>query len=476
MEPRPGEERLHDGWWTVILLFVIAVFFFVTATLFAGTFRSYVPVTLTSDRAGLVMETGAKVKLRGVQVGRVGEITGGQGPASLRAGDRPGPDQVHPGQRRAPRSGPPPRSARSSSTWSIRRDPSPQRLAAGAVLRSNNVTTEVNTVFQNVVDLLDKVDPAKLNAVLTALAEGVRGQGERIGQAITDPNQVLKALNARSDTIREDWRSFKSFSDTYARRRTRHRDDPRRRQHHQHHHRRSARRRWTRCCSTRSASRTPASEPVRRQPGPTWSRGQPPRADDRPAAQVQPRLHLLVAGRVLDAGHGGATTRGAARTASRPTWTSPCCSGNDPYRYPDNLPIVAAKGGPGGKPGCGSLPDRHQELPGAPAGHQHRLGNRPRHPAQPGHRHPVLGRLLPGHPRDAAAAEHPPVPARPGTRPGPGPGHAALRGGLYGPGGVPLWPGLPPAPPPAPRAIPDRAGASRFGGATGARAGPPPTP
>ena len=32
---------------------------------------SYVPVTLTSDRAGLVMETGAKVKMRGVQVGRV---------------------------------------------------------------------------------------------------------------------------------------------------------------------------------------------------------------------------------------------------------------------------------------------------------------------------------------------------------------------------------------------------------------------
>ena len=31
--------------------------------------------------------------------------------------------------------------------------------------------------------------------------------------------------------------------------------------------------------------------------------------------------------------------------------------GDDPYRYPDNLPIVGAKGGPGGKPGCGSLPD-----------------------------------------------------------------------------------------------------------------------
>lgn len=84
MEARPGEERLHDRWWTVVLLLAIAAFFFVTATAFAGTFRSYVPVTLTADRSGLVMETGAKVKMRGVQVGRVGQVEGGRGPSSLR--------------------------------------------------------------------------------------------------------------------------------------------------------------------------------------------------------------------------------------------------------------------------------------------------------------------------------------------------------------------------------------------------------
>ncbi len=37
--------------------------------------------------------------------------------------------------------------------------------------------------------------------------------------------------------------------------------------------------------------------------------------------------------------------------------------GNDPYTYPENLPIVAAKGGPGGKPGCGSLPDASKNFP-----------------------------------------------------------------------------------------------------------------
>jgi phospholipid/cholesterol/gamma-HCH transport system substrate-binding protein len=37
--------------------------------------------------------------------------------------------------------------------------------------------------------------------------------------------------------------------------------------------------------------------------------------------------------------------------------------GDDPYRYPDNLPVVRAKGGPGGKPGCGSLPDVSKNFP-----------------------------------------------------------------------------------------------------------------
>jgi phospholipid/cholesterol/gamma-HCH transport system substrate-binding protein len=37
--------------------------------------------------------------------------------------------------------------------------------------------------------------------------------------------------------------------------------------------------------------------------------------------------------------------------------------GDDPYRYPDNLPVIAANGGPGGKPGCGSLPDPTKKFP-----------------------------------------------------------------------------------------------------------------
>ena len=54
--------------------------------------QSYVPVTLSSDRTGLVMETNADVMLRGVQVGRVSQIGGGKDGASLKL--EIDPDQI----------------------------------------------------------------------------------------------------------------------------------------------------------------------------------------------------------------------------------------------------------------------------------------------------------------------------------------------------------------------------------------------
>src|SRR5215217_7374152 len=42
--------------------------------LFQGSFTKTEPVTVISDRAGLVMNNDAKVRMRGVQVGKVGSI------------------------------------------------------------------------------------------------------------------------------------------------------------------------------------------------------------------------------------------------------------------------------------------------------------------------------------------------------------------------------------------------------------------
>jgi phospholipid/cholesterol/gamma-HCH transport system substrate-binding protein len=47
-------------WYAPVLVLVVIALVAITAVLFSGTYRTTVPVTIVSDRIGLVMENGAK--------------------------------------------------------------------------------------------------------------------------------------------------------------------------------------------------------------------------------------------------------------------------------------------------------------------------------------------------------------------------------------------------------------------------------
>ncbi len=125
--------------------------------------------------------------------------------------------------------------------------------------------------------------------------------------------------------------------------------------------------------------------------------------------------------------------------------------GDDPYHYPDNLPIIGAKGGPGGKPSCGSLPDVAKNWPVrnlvTNTGFGTGIDWRPNPGSVPG-----LGQLPADHRAVPRTAELSATCSADRHRAHPYPGAPAYGADLYAPMGSPLWPGLPPAPPPgAPR-------------------------
>src|SRR6202040_4332872 len=72
--------------------------------------------------------------------------------------------------------------------------------------------------------------------------------------------------------------------------------------------------------------------------------------------------------------------------------------GEDPYHYPDNLPVIGAKGGPGGKPGCGSLPDVAKNWPGRNLVTNTGFGTGMDWRPNPGIGFPALGHYPPGTP------------------------------------------------------------------------------
>ncbi|GAB3216475.1 MCE family protein [Mycolicibacterium hippocampi] len=430
-----------------MLLVMVAAFLLVTIGIYNGTFRSYVPVTLTSDRSGLVMETGAKVKLRGVEVGRVRTITGGDARASLELALYPDQIQFIPANVGA--------QIQATTAFGAKfvdlvypPDPSPDRLAAGAVLRSTNVSTEVNTIFGNLSELLQMIDPAKLNAVLTAVADGVRGKGERMGQATTDLNTVLTALNERNETIREDWRSFKNFNDTYAAVAS---DiitilD-------------GASTTSTTLVNHSSELDTLLLNTIGLSRAGTELLGSSKDSFVDLVDVLEPTTGLLheyspvytcfLQGATWFLDNGGFDVWGGANGRSIQLDVG-LLFGNDPYKYPENLPVIAAKGGPGGRPGCGSLPDATKNFPVrqlvANTGWGPGLDIRP----NPGIGHPCWANYLP------VTRANPQPPSIRQCLPGPAPGPIPYPGAppygapLYGPGGTPLYPGVPPATPTPP--------------------------
>src|SRR5262249_42872169 len=68
----------------------------------------------------------------------------------------------------------------------------------------------------NLQAVVQAIDPAKLNSVLTAVAESLRGKGDVIGEAITSGNNVLLAVNPRMDTVRKDWQLFGQTTAAYS--------------------------------------------------------------------------------------------------------------------------------------------------------------------------------------------------------------------------------------------------------------------
>ncbi|MBI3226587.1 MAG: MCE family protein [Mycolicibacterium cosmeticum] len=353
-------EKIDPIWYAPILFVVIGALIALTALLFSGTLRAFVPVTLVSDRAGLVMENGAKVKLRGVQVGEVGSIGERSGLASLNLKLYPGPFRYLPGNVEA--------EIKSSTAFGAKYvdlivpagGPSGEALQPGAVLQSRNVTVEVNTVFENLQSVVHAIDPAKLNSVLSAVAQSLRGKGDTIGQAISSANNVLLTVNPRMPTVQRDWQLFGQTTAAYS-------DaaedivailDS------------------AATTSTTIATHAQALDTVLlsaigfAQSGINVIGGNQQNLvramnilDPTTSLLMKysPTYTCLFQGAQWFLEHGGRDAMGG--NGKSVIMDAAMLAGDDPYRFPDNLPIVNAKGGPGGKPSCGSLPDVTENYP-----------------------------------------------------------------------------------------------------------------
>jgi phospholipid/cholesterol/gamma-HCH transport system substrate-binding protein len=200
----------------LVTLAVMAAIVAVALGLFQGSFTESLPVTVLSPRAGLVMNPDAKVKMRGVQVGKVASIESRpDGQAALHLAMDPSQMHLIPANVVVDLTSPTVFGAKFVELVPPA-EPSARSLHAGQVLDSQHVTVEINTVFQHLTSVLGTLDPAKLNETLGALASAFSGRGEKIGQALSDLDSFLAKVDPSLSALSHDSAVLPAVANAYA--------------------------------------------------------------------------------------------------------------------------------------------------------------------------------------------------------------------------------------------------------------------
>jgi phospholipid/cholesterol/gamma-HCH transport system substrate-binding protein len=199
-----------------------AIGMLVVAALAGGVVLAYqqvftptVPATVIAPRAGLLMYPGADVTLYGVTIGRVTSIVPAGGQARLDIALDPAQVSHIPANVQASIAEP---TVFGPKFLDLVVPPHPvaRRLQPGQVIEPAAAPTEVNTVFESLVTLLDSVHPAKLAATLGAISTALHGRGAELGGFIAQLNSYLREFNPSLPAVATDLAIAPPVLRTYA--------------------------------------------------------------------------------------------------------------------------------------------------------------------------------------------------------------------------------------------------------------------
>ncbi len=184
---------------------------------YTKTFVKIVPVTLEADRIGNQLLDGSDVKLRGIIVGEVREISSDGRKARIKLALQPDKVGLIPRNVSA-RLLPKTLFGERFVNLVIPKDPSPEAIKSGDVISQDRSSTslELERVFDDLMPLLRTLEPAKLNATLNAIATAIQGRGDRLGANLVTLDAYLKKLNPEMPSIQADLAGLADLSESYA--------------------------------------------------------------------------------------------------------------------------------------------------------------------------------------------------------------------------------------------------------------------
>lgn len=200
----------------LVLIGIIVGIFALTVAMYQDAFTPSADVTVKAERAGLQMRPGTVVKLRGVDVGKIGDVkTDPDGGVDITLTMQPDklpsiPANVGVSLEQLTAFG------NKSVELTLPAQPSADHLQAGSVVDARNVSVEVNTVFDKLDKVLTALPAAKVNEMLGAIAGTVQGHGDELGNTINTLDQYLAKFNQNLPQLRTDFDKGSRVLDVYA--------------------------------------------------------------------------------------------------------------------------------------------------------------------------------------------------------------------------------------------------------------------
>jgi phospholipid/cholesterol/gamma-HCH transport system substrate-binding protein len=212
------EERYHSTGLRllgVVYLVIIAVFLALTVAIYADVFSDDPRVTLHADHIGNQMQTDADVKLRGIIVGRVTKISSSGDKAELVLAMDPATlDRI-------------PRNVSASLLPKtlfgeryvnlVMPEQPAGKLGGGDEIAQDKSarTTEMERVLNDLLPLLQAVQPEKLAEMLNTLASALEGRGKPLGDTLVQVGTYIGELNPQLPQIKQDISRFATVAETY---------------------------------------------------------------------------------------------------------------------------------------------------------------------------------------------------------------------------------------------------------------------
>lgn len=212
------------GTWTTVrrrllgiaFIVVIAALVSLSIAMYNKAFTPVVKVSLTTDKLGNQLQVLGDVKVRGLIVGSIREITPTEQGARLELALDPDKVDVIPSNVSA-RFIPKTLFGDRYVALEIPEDPSPRPLREGDHIEQDRSApaVELSQALDHLLPVLQAVQPQKLSTTLTAISTALEGRGEQLGQTLVDLGKLVEEINPHLPQLTHDLQALVEVSDTY---------------------------------------------------------------------------------------------------------------------------------------------------------------------------------------------------------------------------------------------------------------------